>query len=56
MANLQENLILDQIRQVIYNLICTFDLQINFLDEGETWAGILSTTDFAVQIIYNKIL
>ena len=43
------NSVLERIHQVIANLIRTYDLQNNYLDEDNPWSGILSATDFAVR-------
>ena len=56
MANPQANSILEQIHKFIVNLVGTFDLQNNYLDEDGTWSGILSATDFVVQITYHTML
>ena len=44
------------IHQVIANLVCTYDLQHNYLDEDEPWSGILAATDFVVQSTYHTTL
>ena len=38
------------------NLVCTYDLQNNYLDEDNPWSEILAATDFAVQITYHTTL
>ena len=47
-ANQQAKSILEIIHQVIVNLVRTFDLQNNHLDEDEPWSGILVATEFTV--------
>ena len=46
--NPQANAIVERIHQVIANIIRTFELQTNYLDEEDPWKGILSVTAFAV--------
>ena len=41
---------------VIENLVHTFDLKNNYLDNDEPWSGILADKDFAVQNMYHTIL
>ena len=48
--------ILESINQVVSNLVRTFDLKNNYLDEDESWSGILSATDFIVRSTYNATL
>ena len=47
--NPQANAILERIHQVIGNIIRTFELEKNYLDEKDPWKGILSATAFAVR-------
>jgi hypothetical protein len=54
--NPQANAIVERIHQVIGNIICTFKLQENYLDEADPWKGILSATAFAVQSTYHTTL
>ena len=42
------NSILEIIHQVIKNLVRTYGLPNNYLDEDEPWSEILAATDFAV--------
>ena len=42
------NSISERIQQVITNLVCTYDLQNNYLDKDYPWSGILEATYFAV--------
>ena len=54
--NPQVNYILEIIHEVVANLVRTFDLQNNYLDEDDPWSGILAATAFTVQIIYHPTL
>ena len=47
---------MEQIHQSIENILHKFDLKNNYLDEDDPWAGILSGTDFLVQIAYCTML
>jgi transposase InsO family protein len=47
--NPQANAIIERIHQVIGNMIRTFELEDNYLDEEDPWKGILSATAFAVR-------
>ena len=38
------------------NLVRTYDLQNNYLDEDNPWSDILSATDFLVQSTYHTML
>ena len=51
--NPQSNSILERINQFIANLVHTFDLRNNHLDEDDPWSGILAATSFMVQSMYN---
>ena len=42
--------------QFIVNLLHTFDLKNNYLDEEDNWAGILADNYFMLWIMYHKIL
>jgi transposase InsO family protein len=46
--NPQANAIVERIHQVIGNIIRTFELEGNYLDEEDPWKGILSAKGFAV--------
>jgi hypothetical protein len=52
--NPQANAIVERVHQVIGNIIQTFELESNYLDEDDTWKGILSTTAFAVRSIFHE--
>ena len=54
--NPQDNSTLERISQINPNLVCTFDLQNNYQDEDDPWSGILSATDFVVQIMYHTTI
>ena len=54
--NPQANAIVERIHQVIANIIRTFELQDNYLDEDDPWKGILRATAFAVQSTYHTTL
>ena len=51
--NPQANAIVERIHQVIGNIIRTFELQTNYLDEDNPWKGILSAAAFAVRSTYH---
>jgi transposase InsO family protein len=50
--NPQANAIVEMIHQVIANMVRTFELETNYLDEEDPWKGILSATAFAVRSTY----
>ena len=54
--NPQANAIVERIHQVIANIIRTFELQDNYLDEDNPWKGILAATAFAVRSTYHTTL
>ena len=54
--NPQTNAIVERIHQVIANMIRTFELETNYLDEDDPWKGILSATAFAVRSTYHTTL
>jgi transposase InsO family protein len=54
--NPQANAIIERVHQVIGNIIRTFELQENYLDEDDPWKGILSATAFAVRSTYHTTL
>ena len=56
MANPQVNSILEKNHQVITNLVRTYDLQNNYLDEYDPWSRILAATAFALQSTYPTTL
>ena len=54
--NPQANAIVERIHQVIANIIRTFELEDNYLDEDDPWKGILSATAFAVRSTFHTTL
>ncbi len=54
--NPQANAICKRVHQVIGNIIRTFELQTNYLDEDKPWKGILSATAFAIRCTYHTTL
>jgi transposase InsO family protein len=54
--NPQANTIVERVHQVIGNIIQTFELESNYLDEDDPWKGILSATAFAVRSTFHTSL
>ena len=54
--NPQSNAIVERVHQVIGNIIRTFELESNYLDEDDPWKGILSATAFAVRSTFHTTL
>ena len=55
--NPQANAIVERIHQVIGNIIRTFELEDNYLDdEDDPWKGIISAAAFAVQSTFHTTL
>ena len=54
--NPQANAIVERVHQVIGNIIRTFELENNYLDEVDPWKGILSATAFAVRSTFHTTL
>jgi transposase InsO family protein/exonuclease VII small subunit len=54
--NPQANAIVERIHQVIGNMVRTFELENNYLDEDDPWKGILSATAFAIRSTYHTTL
>ena len=54
--NPQANAICERVHQVIGNIIRTFELQTNYLNEDDPWKGILSATAFAIRCTYHTTL
>src|SRR5687767_14051698 len=52
----QANAIVEQIHQVIRNIIRTFNLENNYLDEDNPFKRVLATTTFAVRSTYHITL
>ena len=43
----------ERVHQVIGNIIHTFELEYNYMDDDDPWKGILSETAFAVQSTFH---
>ena len=54
--NPQANAIVERVHQVIGNIVRTFELQENYLDEDDPWAGILAATTFLIHSTYHTTL
>jgi hypothetical protein len=54
--NPQANAIVERVHQVVGNIVRTFELQDNYLDEDDPWKGILSATSFAIRSTYHTTL
>ena len=54
--NPQANAIVERVHQVIGNIIRTFELEDNYLDEEDPWKGILTATAFAVRATFHTTL
>jgi transposase InsO family protein len=54
--NPQANAIIERVHQTIGNMIRTFNLEENLLDNDDPWSGILSATAFAVRSTYHTTL
>ena len=54
--NPQANAIVERVHQVIGNIIRTFELESNYLDDSNPWKGVLSATAFAVRSTYHTTL
>jgi hypothetical protein len=54
--NPQANAIAERVHQVIGNIIRTFELEDNYLDEEDPWKFILSATAFAVRFTFHTTL
>ena len=54
--NPQANAIVEQIHQVIGNIIRTFDLENNYLNQKDTFKGVLAATAFAMRSTYHTTL
>jgi hypothetical protein len=46
----------ERVHRVIGDIILTFELQDNYLDEDDPWKGILSATAFTVRLMYYTTL
>jgi transposase InsO family protein len=54
--NPQANAIVERVHQVIGNIIRTFELETNYMDDADPWKGILSATAFAVRSTFHTTL
>jgi hypothetical protein len=54
--NPQANAIVERVHQTIGNIIRTFELHENYLDEDDPWKGILAATAFAIRATYQTTL
>jgi hypothetical protein len=54
--NPQANAIVERVHQVNGNMIRTFELEDNYLDEDDPWKGILSAAAFAVRSTFHTTL
>jgi hypothetical protein len=54
--NRQANAIGERVHQTIGNIIRTFELHENYLDEDDPWKGILAATAFAIRATYHTTL
>jgi transposase InsO family protein len=54
--NPQANAIVERVHQVIGNIVRTFELESNYLDEQDPWKGILSATAFAIRSTFHTTL
>ena len=54
--NPQANAIVERVHQVIGNIIRTFELENNYIDEQNPWKAILSATAFAIRSTYHTTL
>jgi transposase InsO family protein len=54
--NPQANAIIERVHQTIGNIIRTFQVQDNYLNEDDPWEGILTATMFAIRANYHTTL
>ena len=54
--NPQANSIIERVHQTISNMIRTFEVEKNYIDDDNPWSGILSATAFAVRSTYHTTL
>ena len=47
------SVIIDRIHQVLGNLVRTYNLQETYVDDSETWMGILAAAAFSVRYTYH---
>ena len=51
--NPQANAIIERVHQTLGNILRTFELENNYLDEKDPWLGILSATTFVIHSTYH---
>ena len=54
--NPQANAVIERLHQNLANIIRTFELQENYLDEDDPFVGVLSAAAFAVRATYHTTL
>jgi hypothetical protein len=54
--NPQANAIVERVHQTIGNIVRTFELENNYVDEEDPWNGILSATAFAIRSTFHTTL
>jgi transposase InsO family protein len=54
--NPQANSIIERVHQVLGNMIRTFELEKNYIDEDDPWSGIFSAAAFAIRSTYHTTL
>ena len=54
--NPQANAVLERAHQTLANIICTFKVQDNYLDQDDPWKGILAAAMFALRATYHTTL
>jgi transposase InsO family protein len=54
--NPQANAIVERVHHIIGNIIRTFELESNYLDEDDPWKGMLSATAFTVRSTFHTSL
>jgi len=54
--NPQANAILERVHQTLGNIVRTFEIQDNYVDEEDPWKGILSAAAFAIRSTYHTTL
>ena len=54
LVNLVSNAILEQIRQVLGNLVRNFNVQQTYIEENDSWMGILDEPAFAIFSTTNR--
>lgn len=54
--NPQANAIVERVHQVLGNIVRTFELEDNYLDEKDPWKGLFTATAFAIRSTYHTTL